>query len=369
MNSPSTLSFSGEKGYETVKLTKLRELLTENGIDALLVTNSYNRRYMTGFTGTAGLALISSDDAVFITDFRYTEQAEREINGFRIVQHTTTIIEEVAEQAKNMKLRTIGFEKDDMSFGLYELYNGKVEAELKPVSGLVEKLRMVKTEDELAILKKAAKIADDAFTHICTFIKPGVTELEVSNELEFAMRKQGATSSSFSIIVASGLRGALPHGVATDKVIESGDLVTLDFGALYEGYISDITRTVAVGEPSDKLKEIYAVTLAAQELALKEIKPGMTGIEADAIARDYIISKGYGEAFGHSTGHGIGLEVHEGPALSFRSGTVLEPNMVVTVEPGIYLPGIGGVRIEDDIIMTQNGNERLTHSTKELLIL
>ena len=194
-----------------------------------------------------------------------------------------------------------------MSFGLYELYNGKVEADLKPVSGLVEKLRMVKTEDELAILKKAAKIADDAFTHICTFIKPGITELEVSNELEFSMRKQGATSSSFSIIVASGLRGALPHGVATDKVIESGDFVTLDFGALYEGYISDITRTVAVGEPSDKLKEIYAVTLAAQELALKEIKPGMTGIEADAIARDYIKSKGYGEAFGHSTGHGIGL--------------------------------------------------------------
>ena len=184
MNSPSTLSFSGEKGYETVKLTKLRELLTEHGIDALLVTNPYNRRYMTGFTGTAGLALISSDDAVFITDFRYTEQAEKEIEGFRIVQHTKTIIEEVAEQAKKMNIQTIGFEKDDMSFGLYELYNEKVEAELKPVSGLVEKLRMVKTEDELAILKKAAKIADDAFTHICTFIKPGVTELEVSNELE-----------------------------------------------------------------------------------------------------------------------------------------------------------------------------------------
>ena len=321
MNLPSKLSFSGEKGYETLKLTKLRELLKEHGIDALLVTNPFNRRYMTGFTGTAGLALISADDAVFITDFRYTEQAEKEIEGFRIVQHTTTIIEEVAEQAKNMKLRTIGFEKDDMSFGLYELYNEKVEAELKPVSGLVEKLRMVKTEDELAILKKAAKIADDAFTHICTFIKPGITELEVSNELEFVDAKTRGNVIFILNYRASGLRGALPHGVATDKVIESGDLVTLDFGALYEGYISDITRTVAVGEPSDKLKEIYAVTLAAQELALKEIKPGMTGIEADAIARDYIKSKGYGEAFGHSTGHGIGLEVHEGPALSFRSET------------------------------------------------
>ena len=183
------------------------------------------------------------------------------------------------------------------------------------------------------------------------------------------MRRQGATSSSFSTIVASGLRGALPHGVATDKIIETGELVTLDFGALYNGYISDITRTVAVGQPSEKLKEIYEVTLAAQNLALKEIKPGMTGIEADAIARDYITSKGYGDAFGHSTGHGIGLEVHEGPALSFRSQTILEPNMVVTVEPGIYLAGIGGVRIEDDIIITKNGNDRLTHSPKELIIL
>ena len=183
------------------------------------------------------------------------------------------------------------------------------------------------------------------------------------------MRSQGATSSSFDIIVASGLRSALPHGVASDKKIEQGDLITLDFGALYQGYVSDITRTVAVGEPSDKLKEIYKIVLDSQVLALEKIKPGMTGIEADAIARDHIKSKGYGEAFGHSTGHGIGLEVHEGPGLSFRSETVLEPNMAVTVEPGIYLPGIGGVRIEDDILITETGNERLTHSSKELRIL
>ena len=353
----------------TLKLANLRKQLEKEKIDALLITNPYNRSYMTKFTGTAGVVLVSANDAVFITDFRYTEQAEKEIEGYRIVQHTTTIIEEVALQVKNMNVKTVGFEKDDMSFGLYELYKQEIEAELKPVSGLVEKLRMVKTPDELAILQEAAKIADDAFSHIITYIRPGITELEVSNELEFFMRKQGATSSSFSIIVASGLRSALPHGVATNKVIESGDFVTLDYGALYNGYISDITRTVAVGEPTDKLKEIYAVTLEAQELALKGIKPGMTGIEADAIARDYISSKGYGEAFGHSTGHGIGLEVHESPGLSFKSGTVLEPNMVVTVEPGIYLPEIGGVRIEDDIVITEDGNKRLTFATKELLIL
>ena len=352
-----------------LKLDNLRTRLEIENLDALLITNPFNRSYMTEFTGTAGVALVSAEDAVFITDFRYTKQAEKEIEGYRIVQHTTTIIEEVALQVKNMNVKTVGFEKDDMSFGLYELYNKAIDAELKPVSGLVEKLRMVKTPDEIAILQAAAKIADDAFTHIITYIRPGITELDVSNELEFFMRKHGATSSSFSIIVASGLRSALPHGIATEKVIESGDFVTLDYGALYKGYISDITRTVAVGEPSDKLKEIYAVVLEAQELALKEIKPGMTGIEADKIARDYITSKGYGEAFGHSTGHGIGLEVHEGPGLSSKSKTVLEPNMVVTVEPGIYLPEIGGVRIEDDIVITADGNKRLTFATKELLIL
>ncbi|MGN7387808.1 M24 family metallopeptidase [Sporosarcina sp. SAFN-015] len=352
-----------------MKLAKLREALKENGLDALLVTNPYNRRYVTGFTGSAGVAVVSAEDAVFITDFRYTEQAAEQVQGFRIVKHEKTIIEEVANQVEQMKIKTLGFEKDNVSFGTYELYNDKVDAELKAVSGIVEKLRMVKNADEIEILKQAAKIADDAFAHICTFIKPGVTELEVSNELEMFMRKQGATSSSFDIIVASGERGALPHGVASDKVIQSGELVTLDFGALYNGYISDITRTVAVGKPSEKMKEIYEVTLAAQELALEKIKSGMTGIEADAIARNYIKSKGYEDAFGHSTGHGIGLEVHEGPALSFRSETVLVPNMIVTVEPGIYLPGIGGVRIEDDIIITEDGNVRLTHSPKELIIL
>lgn len=352
-----------------MKLTKLRELLVEKELDALFVTSGYNRRYMTGFTGTAGVAIISNDDAVFITDFRYMEQAADQIKDFRIVQHEKTIIEEVAQQVEQMKVQRLGFEKEDLTFGMYELYKSKVTAELIPTAGLVEKLRIIKTPEELEVLKQAAKIADDAFTHICGFIKAGMTELEVANELEFFMRKQGATSSSFDTIVASGIRGALPHGVATDKKIETGELVTLDYGALYNGYISDITRTVAVGEPSEKMREIYEITLAAQKLAVEGIKPGMTGIQADAIARDYIASKGYGEAFGHSTGHGIGLEVHEAPGLSFRSETVLEPNMTVTAEPGIYLPGIGGVRIEDDLVITENGCERLTHCTKELQIL
>ena len=351
------------------KLTKLRQALGEHQIDALLITSGYNRRYITDFTGTAGVAIVSQNQAVFITDFRYTEQAAEQIKNFEIVQHTKTLIEEVSVQLEKMGVKKLGFEKDDMSYAQFESYQKALNPELVPVSGLVEKIRLIKTPQEIKIIKAAADIAEAAFDHILTFIAPGKTELEVSNELEFFMRKQGASSSSFDIIVASGLRSALPHGVATDKVIEKGDFVTLDFGALYNGYVSDVTRTVAVGEPSEKLKEIYQVVLDSQLLSLEKIKPGMTGIEADAVARDYIKSKGYGEAFGHSLGHGIGLEVHEGPGLSFRSDIVLEEGMVITIEPGIYLPGIGGVRIEDDAVVTATGLEKLTHSTKELLIL
>lgn len=351
------------------KLEKLREQLKQAGIDALLVTNPYNRRYLTQFTGTAGVVIVSQNDAVFITDFRYTEQAEKEIEGYRIVQHTKTIIEEVAAQCKAMNIETLGFEKEDMSYGLYELYHKQIDAKLKPVSGIVEKLRIVKSPEEIEVLKQAAKIADDAFEHILTVIKPGILEIDVANELEFFMRRKGATSSSFDTIVASGWRSALPHGVASQKKIETGELVTLDFGAYYKGYCSDITRTIAVGDINDQLKEIYDVVLEAQKLGVANIKAGMTGKEADDTTRYYITEKGYGQYFGHSTGHGIGLEVHEGPGLSQRSSTVLRPNMVVTVEPGIYIPDVGGCRIEDDIVITEDGNRIITHSPKELIIV
>lgn len=285
------------------------------------------------------------------------------------MQHKGTIPEEVASIVKQLGIKKLGFEKDYVTYASYQTFNETIDAELIPVSGEIEKLRLIKDESEIKILKGAAKIADSAFSHILNFIQPGKTEIEVANELEFFMRKEGATSSSFDMIVASGVRGALPHGVASDKVIEKGELVTIDFGALYNGYVSDITRTVAIGQPSDKMKEVYDIVLEAQLRGMKGIKAGITGKQADALTRDYISEKGYGEYFGHSTGHGIGLEVHEGPGLSFKSDIVLEPGMVVTCEPGIYLPGIGGVRIEDDTIVTKEGNENLNTSTKELVIL
>ncbi|OIK11749.1 Xaa-Pro dipeptidase [Bacillus sp. MUM 116] len=352
-----------------MKLEKLRESFAGSGIDGVLITSPYNRRYVSNFTGTAGVVLISSEKALFITDFRYIEQASKQCEGYEIIKFSSTIPEEVAKQAKQLGINKLGFEADYLTFSEFKSYEKVVEGELLPVSGLIEKLRLIKTDAEIKILKEAADIADAAFKHILDFIRPGKTELEVANELEFFMRRAGATSSSFDTIVASGYRSALPHGVASDKVIEAGDFVTLDYGAYYKGYVSDITRTVAVGQPDEKLKEIYEIVLDAQLKGMEGIKPGITGKEADSLTRDYITEKGYGEYFGHSTGHGIGLEVHEGPALSFRSDLVLEPGMVVTCEPGIYIPGLGGVRIEDDTLVTKDSNEALTHSTKDLIIL
>lgn len=351
------------------KLTRLREAMEKVNIDGLLITSTYNRRYMTGFTGTAGVALISQKEAKFITDFRYVEQAGKQAVDYEIVQQKATIIEEVAKLAKEMKIEKLGFEQEHLTFAAFKAYEKAVYAQLIPISGIIENLRLIKTPSEIKILKEAANVADRAFTHILDFIRPGITELDVSNELEFYMRKEGATSSSFDTIVASGKRSALPHGVASNKVIEKGDFVTLDYGAYYNGYVSDITRTVAVGKPSEELIKIYDIVLEAQLLGMSGIKPGMTGKEADAITRNLIVKKGYGEYFGHSTGHGIGLEIHEGPALSIKSDLILQPGMTVTCEPGIYLPGVGGVRIEDDTIITTDGNEALTHSKKELIIL
>jgi Xaa-Pro aminopeptidase len=351
------------------KLEKLRIALDNQGLDAILITSAYNRRYVSNFTGTAGVVLISRDKALFITDFRYVEQASKQCTGFEIIQQKESITEEIAKLALAHGIHKLGFEQEYVTFSTYKVYESVIQAELIPISGIIEKLRLIKTESEIKILKEAAEIADAAFNHILQFIRLGVSELDVSNELEFFMRKEGATSSSFDTIVASGHRSALPHGVATDKIIEKGDLVTLDFGAYYQGYVSDITRTIAVGEPDEKLKEIYDIVYEAQKRGVASIKPGMSGKEADALTRDYITEKGYGEYFGHSTGHGIGLEVHEGPNLSLKSDIVLEPGMVVTVEPGIYIPGLGGVRIEDDTLITSKGNETLTHSTKELIIL
>ncbi|MFW3652209.1 M24 family metallopeptidase [Vagococcus fluvialis] len=351
------------------RVNNLREQMKSEGISSFLITSPYNLRYLTGFTGTTGLALIGLEEAFFITDFRYTEQAAKQCVGFEIVKNVGPILEVVADLVESKNIENLGFEESFVSFKQYVELEGLLEVDLISVSGMVEELREIKDEEEIAIVEKACEIADKAFSHILTYIKPGMTEIQVANELDFYMRSLGASSVSFETIVASGLRSAMPHGVASEKVIEQGDMITIDFGCYYNGYVSDMTRTISLGEPSDKLREIYNVVKEAQQKVLDVAKPGMTGVELDAVARDYIASKGYGEAFGHSTGHGIGLEIHEGPNVSKLAEKAFVPGNIITNEPGIYLPGIGGVRIEDDMLVTENGIKRLTHSEKELIIL
>lgn len=358
------------KGDTMIRVENLRKLLRANDLSAFLITSPYNLRYLTNFTGTTGLAVITLNKAYFVTDFRYTEQASMQAKGYQIVKSTGHIFEEVAKICQQDELATLAFEESFVTVKDYDLLEELIEeTSLIPVSGLIEELREVKDESEIAITKKACAIADQAFQHILDYIQPGMSEIQVANELDFYMRSLGASGVSFDTIVASGVRSAMPHGVASEKLIEKNDLITIDFGCYYQGYVSDMTRTFAIGDPGEKLKEIYEIVLQAQLKVIEAAKPGITGIELDAVARDYIASYGYKEAFGHSTGHGIGLEIHEGPNVSFRANKAFVPGNIITDEPGIYLPGIGGVRIEDDLLITSTGNEVLTKAPKELIIL
>ncbi|EMF0079381.1 aminopeptidase P family protein [Enterococcus hirae] len=352
-----------------LRVEKLRKKMQEENLDSFLITSPYNLRYLTNFTGTTGLAVITLEKAFFITDFRYTEQAAAQAQGFEIIKNVGPIFEEVADLVQKEGLRELGFEETTVSFLEYSVLEEIIDAQLIPISGMIEELREIKDEEEIAIIEKACSIADLAYDHILKMIQPGMTEIEVANQLDFYMRSLGASGVSFETIVASGLRSAMPHGVASKKIIEQGDLITIDFGCYYEDYVSDMTRTFAIGDPGEQLKEIYQIVLEAQLAVLEVAKPGVTGKQLDAVARDYITKHGYGEAFGHSTGHGIGLEIHEGPNVSVRAEKQFVPGNIITDEPGIYLPGIGGVRIEDDLLITSNGNRVLTHSPKELIIL
>lgn len=351
------------------RLSKLQEVLKEEKLDAILVTSPYNLRYVSNFTGTTGLAVVTQNEAYFVTDFRYTKQAADQAKGFKVVRNMGPIFDEVAKLVEDYKIETLGFEDAFVSFRSYDQLESLLSSDLVPASGIIEELREVKDDEEIATIKAACSISDAAFTYILDYIKPGVSEIAVANKLDFFMREKGATGVSFETIVASGYRSAMPHGVASDKLIEQGDFVTLDFGCYYKGYVSDMTRTVSIGNPDPKLKEIYDIVLQAQLKVNAEAKAGMSGIEVDSVAREYITKKGYGEYFGHSNGHGIGLEIHEGPNTSQKSPKLLVPNNVITNEPGIYIEGLGGVRIEDDLLITENGNEVLTFSPKELIIL
>lgn len=339
-------------------------------LEALLVTNSFNRQYMTGFTGSAGYVLITQNRALLLTDFRYMTQAPQQAVHYEVVEHTAKPMDTVRELLAGLGIAKLGFEQRDVTYGSYLSIKDQLSGvELVPTDGLIDQLRIVKDEHEIAVIQEAADLADRTFTHIQSFIKSGVSEVELAAELEMFMRRGGATAPSFETIVASGERSALPHGKASERILQNNEFVKFDFGAYYKGYCSDITRTVVLGKPTDKHKEIYGIVREAQAFALEHIKPGMKGTEAHELARGIIAKYGYADYFGHGLGHGLGLEIHEEPRLSKTGDTVLEPGMVVTVEPGIYLPGFGGVRIEDDIVITETGIRILTHSSKDLIVI
>ena len=352
------------------QLEQLRRALSEQQTEALIITNDQNRRYLTGFTGSAGTVVVTQTQALLLVDFRYTQQATNQSKIFDVREiDRAHLYETIQEIFDTESIQTVGFEQHHVSYSVFQLMASKLTATLKPLSNIVENLRKIKTPEEIELIKKAAWISDEAFKHILTIIKPGVSEIDIANELDFHMRKNGATGAAFDIIIASGQRSALPHGVATDKIIEEGDMLTLDFGAYYQGYRSDMTRTVAVGEPPEKLKEVYQIVYDSLQHALLHMKAGITGKEADSYSRDFIKDKGYGKNYGHGSGHGIGLDIHENIFMSTVCKDILEENMVLTVEPGIYIPELGGVRIEDDVIITKDGVEIITHSPKELIIL
>lgn len=351
------------------RVENIQQEMKNQGVEALLITSPYNLRYASNFTGSTGLSVLTQAKSFFVTDFRYTEQAAEQAAGFEIIKNTGPIYEEVKTIVEKENIKSLGFEKDFVTFSTYEQIKSLLSCELKPVSGLVESLREIKEDSEVETIQQAIKITEYAFEEILNVIKPGISEIEVANKLDFLMREKGASGVSFDTIVASGKRSAMPHGVASDKKIEQGDMITIDFGCYYNGYVSDMTRTFSLGDPGEELKKIHQIVLDANLKVTEQARAGVTGKELDDIARDYIKAKGYGEAFGHSTGHGTGLEVHESPGINFRNEKPLVKGNVITNEPGIYIPGLGGVRIEDDLLITEDGNKNLMTVTKELIQL
>ncbi len=261
-------------------------------------------------------------------------------------------------------------EEGELSLIEFRRFQGALKScDLIDSSNILTKMRQIKDESEIDIIRKIISMTDQAFSHILKVIEPGMTEVEISLELEFSLRKMGASDRSFDYIVASGQRSSLPHGLASEKKLEKSELLTLDFGGKYKGYCSDLTRTVSLGQPDAKQKEIYNIVLEAQQAGIDAIKPGLSGQEVDAKAREVIVKAGYGEYFGHGLGHALGLEVHETPRLNTRETQILQPGMILTVEPGIYIPGWGGVRIEDVILVKDNGPEVLTQAPKQFIII
>jgi len=347
---------------------KLRQKLAEEGLEAILISQAYNRGYLSGFRGTAGYLLITPREAVLATDFRYTEQARLQAPDYQILQISGNGFDWLSRLAAEMSLKRVGFEARGITFAGYrqlsEILKEKTGLQLVPTESLVESLRLIKEPEEIALISRAAVISDRACGHIRDKIRAGMTEMEIAWELESYLRENGSQALPFEIIVASGPNAALPHAQPTPRRINPGEPVLIDMGAKINGYSSDLSRTICLGKPDDTFKKVYDTVLGAQLCAIAMIAEGMSGNEADSLARTVIAEGGYADAFGHSLGHGVGLEPHEAPRLGPGSTDKLTSGTVFTIEPGIYLPGWGGVRIEDLVMMDRGKIKVLSKAPK-----
>lgn len=354
----------------TSRLENLRAILDEKSLDALFVSSPENRQYLSGFSGSAGYLIVTLHDAILATDFRYIEQAGRQAPDFRVHQIRSGT-QWFAELVNEVSARRIGFESEDLSVATYRRlrevlkeHTPKSKTALIATAGIVEELRSRKDEGEMVLLQKAIDISDEAFNTVTASIKVGETEIMVGRRLEAAMRELGADGPSFDTIVGSGPNGALPHYLAGDRPIREGEPVVIDMGAKYKGYCSDLTRTIVLGTPDETFRRVYDVVLGAQLTAMATVRPDMTGSQVDMLAREVIEESGYGDKFGHGLGHGVGLAVHEYPRVGPTGSDILEKGMVFTIEPGIYISGWGGIRIEDVVMLEASGARTLSKARK-----
>ncbi len=348
----------------------LRDKLRMKAIDGLLVTKPENRKYLSGFSGTAGALVVTWEQLFLLTDFRYIEQAQQECRQWQVIEIKTSTFDLIKTCLQDWKISRLGYEEDFLTHKQFLELNEKIpDGVLVPAAGMVEDLRMIKGQDEITQITDSARLADEAFTHILNYLEPGRTEIEISLKMEYFMRKGGAKKISFDTIVASGVRGAMPHGVASEKQLQAGDLVTMDFGCEFNDYCSDITRTVCLGAPTEMQEHIYQIVLEAHDAGVNSIRQGVKASDVDQAARSIIEKYHFGENFRHSTGHGVGLIVHENPVISSKDGTILQAGMVITVEPGVYLPGWGGVRIEDMVLVEEKGARLLTNAPRDHLMV
>ncbi len=353
------------------KIDELKNSLPD-GADCAVISSDINRRYFTGMKSSAGTLLVFRDAAYLIIDFRYIEKAQKTVTDCDVILQGR-LYEQLLELMKNHGAKTAAIESDTVTVSqLADMKKRLADVEIisdDRLSTVIKNMRIIKTADEIEKIKAAQLIAEKAFDEVLNFIKPGVTEKEIALTLDFYMLRNGAEALSFDTIALSGKNTSLPHGVPSDKKVCGGEFVLMDYGAVVDGYHSDMTRTVCVGSPSEKMTEIYNIVLKAQEESLNGAKSGMEAKQLDKIARDIIASAGYGENFGHSLGHGVGMEIHEAPNASPSSDEILRENMVVTVEPGIYIPDEFGVRIEDFIVIKHENSLNLTSCNKKLICI